>query len=113
MTSCSIYQHYVDHEKQQKTCRLKCAETRDECGRTCINSCRNCKALSYIQASQRFKRYKSQQNVQGEIVNLELQSFKDPLQCRKTTCSCPDDYRVCLQSCQGKIHKGLRVAAAC
>jgi hypothetical protein len=113
LTSCSEYQHYVNYERQVKSCRIKCTETLKECNKSCFNNCVNCSALSNVEAAQKFKRYKHQQLVQGKIVALELQSFRDPLQCRKTTCSCKDDFRVCIQSCRGKIHKTLKVAAAC
>jgi hypothetical protein len=42
-----------------------------------------------------------------------LNSYRDPLQCRKVTCNCHADYQVCIQSCSGVIHKQLRVASAC
>ncbi|OGV35916.1 MAG: hypothetical protein A3E88_08195 [Legionellales bacterium RIFCSPHIGHO2_12_FULL_35_11] len=101
LTSCSYYQHYVGNEKTLKGCHLACYAVNDKCNETCINTCKNCNAQSFVQAAKRFKLYKHQRCVQGEIVDLELQSFRDPLQCRKTTCSCKDDLRVCMQSCRG------------
>jgi hypothetical protein len=42
-----------------------------------------------------------------------LPSYKDPLQCRKVTCSCVQDYHTCLAACRGTIHTALRVAPVC
>lgn len=113
LSSCSYYQHYVDNERELKNCRLICLEKLKNCSDSCMNNCRTCSAFSNIGAASRFKKYKHKQLVQGKIVALELQSFKDPLQCRKATCSCQEDFRVCAQSCRGTIYKSRKTVAAC
>lgn len=113
LAACSSYQNYVNSEKELKACRIKCYTIEKKCNATCVNNCNNCSTLAYAQSANRFKMYKHRQLVQGKIVALELQSFKDPLQCRKTTCSCKKDLRVCLQACSGKIYKNFKVVAVC
>lgn len=112
-SSCSYYTQYVKKEQQLKSCHLTCLAQKDYCNKTCKNNCQECTGLAKLQASQRFKDYKKRLTVQKKVVALELQSFQDPLQCRKVTCSCQDDYRVCAQACKGKIYKNLKAKAVC
>ena len=111
LSSCSYYEHYVKHEQQLKACHLQCNVNLDNCKNHCRNNIHECETLANLQAATRFKKYKKQQLIQGIVINEELQSFKDPLQCRKVTCSCQEDYRVCKQSCRGKIYKNLKTNA--
>lgn len=107
LTSCSNYSQYLNNERQLKICHLQCNAGLDKCKTSCRNNLQECEVLSSMQAGLRFKKYKMRQINQGIIVNEELQSFKDPLQCRKVTCSCLEDFRVCKQACRGKIYKYL------
>ncbi len=113
LASCSHYNQYVEKERQLKACHLQCIATLDKCNIQCRNNSRECNVLANMQAASRFKEYKRRQIIQGRIIVEELQSFKDPLQCRKVTCSCQEDFRVCKQSCRGKIYKYLKANAAC
>ncbi len=110
LTSCSTY---VQHVKTLKACKWQCTVIKQRCEQVCKNNCQNCTAFSNAEAAVHFNQYKHQQNIQGSIVALELQSFRDPLQCRKPTCDCTTDFSVCLQSCQGKIRKHLKVVKPC
>lgn len=111
--SCSYYSHYVENEQKYKACHLDCLAKKDHCNAICRNNCKECTGLADLQAAKRFKDYKHRRTVQKKLVDLELQSFKDPLQCRKVTCSCQDDFRVCAQACKGKIKKNLKAKAVC
>ncbi|MDP3706405.1 MAG: acyltransferase [Legionellaceae bacterium] len=111
LISCSTYQQMIHHASTLKACRLMCSDRLQQCAHTCQNNERNCTALANAEAAVHFNQYKHQRCVQGEIVALELQSYRDPLQCRKITCACRADYGVCTQSCKGKIHKRLQVVA--
>ena len=110
LSGCSTY---VDHLREMKACRLKCSGIQKRCEHACRNNCQNCNVLSNTETAVHFNHYKHQQNIQGSIVALELQSFRDPLQCRKPTCDCKVDFGVCLQSCRGKIRKRLKVVQPC
>lgn len=112
-TSCSYYGHYVEKERKYKACHLDCLAKKDHCKAICRNNCAECTGLKDLQAAKRFKDYKHQKTVQKKLVDLELQSFKDPLQCRKVTCSCQDDFSVCVQACKGNIKKNLKAKAVC
>lgn len=111
--SCSTYQSIREHAAEIKSCKLSCIERLKTCANTCRNNCNNCTSLDNAAAAVHFNQYKRQQILQGQIVALELQSYKDPLQCRKTTCNCREDYGVCIQSCNGQIRKRLQVVAPC
>jgi len=113
LVSCHSYQHTVEQARVLKTCKLTCKSRLQQCQQACRNNCRNCTALANTEAAVHFNQYKRQQCVQGEIVALELKSYRDPLQCRKTTCECKADYGICVQSCQGKIRKRLQAVPAC
>lgn len=112
LSSCGYYSQYVDKERQLKSCHLQCNMNLDICNKQCRNNEHKCEVMANMQAALRFKEYKKREITQGQIVNEELQSFKDPLQCRKVTCSCQEDFRVCKQSCTGKIYKHLKANTA-
>ena len=113
LISCSSYKNHIVYEKELKTCKMQCSAVLAQCNQICVNNCTNCTRIANENALQRFNVYKNKQIVEGKKLVLELNSFKDPLQCRKITCSCKDDFQVCVQSCQGRIHKNLKVVAAC
>lgn len=104
---------YVQHQRTLKACQYRCQTTMQHCEQSCRNSCQNCTLLADTEAAVHFNQYKHQQQLQGSIVALELQSFRDPLQCRKTTCACTADFEMCAQACQGIIHKRLKVVPPC
>jgi hypothetical protein len=109
LISCSTYEHMTQHARTVKACRLICSERLKQCTNTCRNNERNCTTLAQAEAAVHFNQYKHERCVEGEIVALQLQSYRDPLQCRKITCACQADYSVCVQSCTGTIHKRLQV----
>lgn len=94
-------------------CKYTCREKFKLCQKACQNNIPRCIACENKQALRSYLHYKKQQCVQGKPVIRELQSYRDPLQCRKTTCDCNTDYRVCAQACTGLIHKRLQVPPTC
>jgi len=112
LSSCSNYSDYLEKERQLKSCHIKCNMKLDICNKQCKNNALECAVKANIEASKNFKRYKKREFIQGKVLIEELQSFKDPLQCRKVTCSCQEDFRVCNQSCRGKIYKHLKANEA-
>ena len=110
ISGCSAY---VQHERHIKACHSSCKTKMVKCEQMCHNNCPECTMLADTEAAVHFNQYQHQQCVQGSIAALELQSFRDPLQCRKPTCDCKADYQVCYQGCLGKIHKRLKVVPPC
>jgi hypothetical protein len=103
----------VNHYQAQLTCKATCQERFIACNKTCDNSCSGCCQASNQRTAREYDHYLKQQAIQGKAVVRELNSYRDPLQCRKTTCECPTDYRTCIQTCSGKVPKKLQMAPAC
>lgn len=113
IVSCTSYENSVKHYNERVACKTMCYQHLDACTKTCNNSCKQCTAWSKFVAAKRYQNYTHQQSIKGEIVVRDLNSYRDPLQCGKTTCECPTDFRVCVKSCSGKIPKRLQAAPAC
>ncbi len=96
-----------------RVCKASCQQRLNVCNNACFNSCARCSARANSGAALRYNEYKQEQCLQGKEVVRELKSYRDPLQCRKTTCECSVDYRACAQSCSGKIPKRLEKSPAC
>ncbi|MFC3907712.1 acyltransferase [Legionella dresdenensis] len=96
-----------------KQCQASCQKKAEACHKTCRNSCALCTIHANRKAAVNYSEYVHERTVKGEVIARQLQSYRDPLQCRKTTCSCPADYQVCMQSCGGVVHKSLMVAPVC
>ncbi len=97
----------------ERACVEQCRIEKDSCYRRCTDSCTRCERQENAAMKKRYKTYVHEQCVQGERVALQLQSFRDPLQCRKISCDCPADYRVCVSTCRGTIRKYLQVTPFC
>lgn len=112
--SCTMPSH-EDYKRAQdeRACINQCALKKQACAEHCQYSCKNCEKYEHNNMTKRYKKYIHEQNVQGKRVALQLQSFRDPLQCRKISCDCPADYRVCVGQCKGKIRKRLQVKPFC
>lgn len=113
LTACSVHQTQMLHYKEVQSCKIACQQRFNLCNQACVNNCQQCTAYANQSALKSYKRYRQDLSVQGGTVARQLYSFHDPLQCRKTTCACKTDYRVCLQACTGTIHKRLQVAPGC
>ena len=98
---------------EQKVCYVGCKQKLEACNQVCHNDCQQCSSVADHSAVTSYNRYKHEQCVQGGAIIRELQSYRDPLQCRKITCGCRADYRVCMQSCSGIIRKRLQVSPLC
>lgn len=94
-------------------CQVHCQERLTACKANCRNNCRLCDSYAEKQAILRYFTYQHEEFVEGGYIARDLQSFRDPLQCRKTTCDCPADYNMCMQACRGVILKEVRKAPNC
>jgi hypothetical protein len=108
LSACSFYQHVHDKLVAKQRCDQACQTHWYQCSRVCDQHSALCNAKADAIAAVHFNHYKRQQCVTGEGITLELNSFRDPLACAKTTCECLQDYDVCKQSCQGSIYKRLQ-----
>ncbi|KTD26850.1 acyltransferase [Legionella israelensis] len=95
------------------TCKITCQMKKNDCFKLCKDSCGNCQSRSIFSTRKKYSRYVHEQCVKGEVVARELNSYRDPLQCRKVTCNCCADFDTCIQSCNGIIQKRLKPASKC
>lgn len=99
--------------KESKPCQSLCEKRFDKCNQNCRNNCQQCVAYAKQKASENYLYYQHEQYLKGGVIARDLQSYRDPLQCRKITCSCPADFELCMQSCGGIIQKRLQAAPVC
>jgi len=113
LSGCASYESYIKHSGERAACHSTCQQRLMVCNKTCVNSCPACCLSANQRAAREYSHYKKQQSIQGNGIIRQLDSYRDPLQCRKTTCECPTDYRTCIQTCTGKFPKRLQVAPSC
>lgn len=110
LNACSYYQHYSQKVDVRNQCLAQCEQRFQTCQRVCDDNKAVCRAKNKARAAMHFAHYQCQQNVKGQVVSEELNSFRDPLACRKTTCECLEDKNMCQQACRGSIRKRLQYA---
>ena len=113
LASCVNHHTMVKTSGEFAACKIACQQRLSMCTQVCHNNCRACSVNSSCTSAKHYKKYINGQCVQGKGIARDLDSYRDPLQCRKTTCECPADYNVCIQSCAGVIQKRLQVAPIC
>lgn len=113
LSSCANRFLPVKCAENMAMCKKECHVRFHSCKKTCSNNCKECSSAANCSAARNYSQYKHEQYVQGGAITRELKSYRDQLQCRKTTCNCLADYNVCTQSCTGKVHKRLQVGPAC
>ncbi len=107
LVSCT-YMMSAQEKNKIASCQSLCEARAQACKQACRNNCRQCCASSTRTTVKNYKRYKNEVCVKGDFLTLQLNSFRDPLQCRKTTCDCRADYQVCMQACSGMVYKSLQ-----
>jgi hypothetical protein len=113
LVGCASYQASLVSATTKATCKNTCQQRFKSCKQACHNNCQGCKQSSNRSVIHHFNKYKHEQCVQGGMIIRDLNSYRDPLQCKKITCDCLADYNVCTQSCSGIIHKSLQIAPVC
>ncbi len=113
LAACATQPVSVQCAQERAACKNSCKERLKTCNQVCDNGCNECSLDAKCATARNYSRYIHEQNIQGGIIARELNSYRDPLQCRKTTCNCLADFNVCTQSCTGLIHKRLQVGPAC
>lgn len=111
-SGCTTHQDAVV-QQEKRVCLKTCEIRLNTCANTCNKTCEACEQLANQTMQDHYQGYRHDRFVQGKAVARQLQSYRDPLQCRKATCDCKADFRVCAEACAGKIHKRLQVPETC
>ncbi|OJW11971.1 MAG: acyltransferase [Legionella sp. 39-23] len=94
-------------------CNMTCMQHFDFCRQNCINNCPNCSYKTQLATEKNFSKYVHERRVEGKKVMRELNSYRDPLKCRKVTCDCLSDLATCKKGCAGVIPKKLHAVPYC
>ena len=114
LASCANHHIIIIKDKADVTaCKVLCQHRLVACGQTCHDNRRLCGISAKATAARAYRQYQHEEFVKGGFIARDLNSYRNLLQCRKTTCNCHADYDVCYQSCTGVIHKSLQVPPAC
>lgn len=113
LMACSKQHAEVKAKSSIRSCQVLCLKQKRACMKACENSCRQCTLPADVTAGKRYARFIQQQTVQGALIARDLNSYRDPLQCLKTTCNCRADYYQCAEACTGTIHKRLQSPLSC
>lgn len=106
--------HQQDVKAQElRVCQSVCKQQLSHCQNVCDDNCKSCEIKAKKTTEINYKRYEHERCLEGRTIVRRLQSYHDPLQCRKMSCDCPADYRVCAEACSGVIHKRLQVEKTC
>ncbi|MBJ16317.1 MAG: acyltransferase [Legionellaceae bacterium] len=110
LNACALHQ---PNTSAINVCYQQCQQKLIACRTDCQHACTNCRQGAYQAALENYRAYLHEQAVQCKPVARELQSYRDPLQCRKTTCHCLSDYQICSQACRHNIIKQRRAPWHC
>lgn len=102
LSSC-LSMHDMDKQLFKK-CIQQCQKKMHNCLMICQNNCENCVNSSNVTTENSYTRYINEQKIQGIGVIRQLNSYRDPLQCRKHTCNCNLDYKFCSNLCYSPQH---------
>ncbi len=93
----------LENQRTMRVCKDICQQQSLKCQKLCNNDARHCQAFVMGNARKSYAKYVHQQRLQANDIALELQSFRDPLQCKKITCDCLADARMCVKFCNVHI----------
>jgi hypothetical protein len=113
LLGCGGYHQSVVKQEQVGQCNGICMQRYDLCRDNCVDNCHNCTVKAHMRSRHDYLKYLREHAIEGKIVARELNSYRDPLQCRKVTCQCVADLDVCRQSCTGIIRKQLKAVSHC
>ena len=93
----------LENQRYIRACKDICQQQSLKCQNLCNNDARHCQAIVMDKTLESYSKYVHQQRVQANDIALELQSFRNPLQCKKITCDCLADLRMCVKFCNVHI----------
>ena len=100
LVGCASQRASVQRANDLVSCKNVCKQHLTICSQVCHNNCRECNQSVNRATAMYYNKYKNEQCVQGTMIVRDLNSYRDPLQCCKTTCDCQADYNVCADSCK-------------
>ncbi|OGV51556.1 MAG: hypothetical protein A3F46_09230 [Legionellales bacterium RIFCSPHIGHO2_12_FULL_42_9] len=57
----------------------------------CRISCSNCNSYALTVATKKYKNFVQEQTIQSGVITRSINSYRDPLECRKTACNCNEE----------------------
>ncbi|MCX7117118.1 MAG: hypothetical protein NTW94_04290 [Legionellales bacterium] len=103
MVACTSPKVSVQRANDRVFCLATCQQKLQHCLKACSNNTAACHRASCQQSRHDYQQYVHEQCVAGGFIVRELNSYHDPLQCRKMTCDCGADYHTCADFCDGTI----------
>ncbi len=113
LMACTQQPDAVSAKSSLRSCQAQCMKQNSACIKVCDNGCSHCAVPAHVTADRHYAQFIHQQTVQGGLVARDSKSYRDPLQCLKTTCNCNADYHQCADACTGTIHKRLQSPLTC
>ena len=108
LSGCATYK-----TQNVNQCKAQCVKSFESCKQLCSNSCSKCSTSEKRSALSHFLKYAHEEQLQGGAVTRDLNSYRDPLQCRKVTCNCYADLMTCNQGCTSIVQKSLQSVPYC
>ena len=87
LSSC-IHMQTAEEKLIIDQCSVTCEQKAQQCSLTCRNNCNQCRAYARQSTSESYLYYRHEQYLKCAPLARDLHSYRDPLQCRKITCSC-------------------------
>jgi len=113
LSACMTQQKTEVKGQSLSQCKTICLQHLESCKQSCTNNCRTCSAGSSYTSTSNYSKYVHEKFVEGGYIARGLNSYRDPLQCRKVTCNCASDFNTCNQGCTGVIQKRLQSVPYC
>jgi hypothetical protein len=113
LDGCTAQIAHVYHARERSACINSCMQQFKICQDICHNNCRECSQSNNFNAKRNYNIYVNETYVRGGTISRNLNSYSDPLKCKKITCDCRADLTICRQACNGQIKKRLQVAPLC
>lgn len=111
--SCSALQQASMRRMEVAACKTDCLERAKACALSCKDSCAQCLRKVDKKSIRDYHAYVHEECVKEGYVARDLNSYRDPLECRKVSCACQADQHVCISACTGVIQKTLRAPPVC
>ncbi|KTC79681.1 hypothetical protein [Legionella cherrii] len=111
--SCQGLKQSALKAQEEQRCNMTCMQHFEFCRQNCVDNCPTCSYKAQRTAGKNFAKYVHERKVEGKKVMRELNSYRDPLQCRKVTCDCLFDLAICKKGCTGVIPTKLHVIPYC
>lgn len=113
LLSCNSINHRLPNLNKPNACQQICLKNLEFCRQSCDNNCRLCSTGVTNEARKDCLQYEHEVKIRGGYITRGLNSYRDPLKCRKVTCNCAADFDTCNQGCKGIIRKKIQPVPYC